>query len=107
MDRFGMNILLPLEERITTLVALVKRGYLDRLTLSHDCFCWTGFLPADGAQRKHVHDPSYLYVSQTVIPALLETGITQDQIDTMFIDNPRRHFEGAAARFAERNGRST
>ena len=29
-------------------------------------------------------------------------GVSQRAIDTMLIDNPRRHFEGSAARFAAR-----
>lgn len=42
-------------------------------------------------------------VCNTVIPALLEGGVSQADIDRMFIDNPRRHFEGAAERHAARN----
>ena len=38
-------------------------------------------------------DHHLLHIHNDVIPALLEAGVTQGQIDTMFIDNPRRHFE--------------
>ncbi len=103
MDRFGMNLLLPLEDRVSTIVALVRRGYLDRITLSHDCFCWSDGLPSEAARAKLIPEHSYLYVAHKVIPALLESGITQDQIDTMLVDNPRRHFEGPAERFAARS----
>jgi phosphotriesterase-related protein len=37
-----------------------------------------------------------------VIPALLEAGVSERDLDTMFIDNPRRHFENAAKHFAQR-----
>jgi phosphotriesterase-related protein len=38
-------------------------------------------------------DHHYLHIQQQILPALLEAGVTQAQIDKMFIDNPRRHFE--------------
>ena len=43
---------------------------------------------------------NYLHISRQVLPALLEAGTTQNQIDRMFIDDPRRHFEAAAKRFS-------
>jgi phosphotriesterase-related protein len=49
-------------------------------------------------------DHHYLHISHDVIPALLEAGVTQTQIDRMFIDTPRRHFEAAAERFAQKAG---
>ncbi|HTV96197.1 MAG TPA: hypothetical protein VME42_09330 [Steroidobacteraceae bacterium] len=103
MDRFGMSVLLPLEERVATIAQLVKRGYLDRITLSHDCFCWSDYFPTEDARSRLLPDHSYLYVLQKVIPALQQAGITRDQIDRMLIDNPRRHFDGAAERFAARS----
>ena len=107
MDRFGMNILLPLDERVTSVVQLVKRGYLDSVTLSHDCFCWSDHFPSQEARMQLVPELSYRYVLQKVIPALLKAGITQDQIDKMLIDNPRRHFEGATERFAAKHRESS
>jgi phosphotriesterase-related protein len=35
----------------------------------------------------------HLHISRDVIPALLEAGVSQAQIDTMLIDTPRRLFE--------------
>jgi phosphotriesterase-related protein len=100
MDRFGMNIMLPLKDRVATLAEMVKRGYVDRLALSHDCFCWSDFFPSEQHRARMFPEHSYLYVPQVVVPALLEAGVTQDQIDIMQIANPRRHFEDAARRFA-------
>ncbi|SFF77334.1 phosphotriesterase-related protein [Novosphingobium sp. CF614] len=102
MDRFGMNTLLPLEKRVATIVELVGRGYVDRLTLSHDCFCWSDFFPSEEDRVRYFPEHSYCYIPQTAVPALLEAGITQDEVDTMQIVNPRRHFEDAARRFAGR-----
>jgi phosphotriesterase-related protein len=102
MDRFGMNENLPLDQRVATVVAMVKRGYGDRLTLSHDCWCWSDFFPTEAHRAEWFPEHSYCYVPTKVVPALLEAGLSEREIDIMQIDNPRRHFEDAARRFAER-----
>ncbi|MCB2075700.1 MAG: phosphotriesterase [Novosphingobium sp.] len=102
MDRFGIDFVTTTRERVATIVEMVKRGYVDHLTLSHDCACWSDYYPSEEIRAKALPDHQYLHVSQHVIPALLEAGISQDQVDRMFIDNPRRHFEAAARRFAGR-----
>jgi phosphotriesterase-related protein len=94
MDRFGLGGV-KLEDRVATIVAMIERGYLAHLTLSHDCFCWTDCLPSKEVHAKRLPEHSYTYVSRKVLPALREAGVTRDQIDAMLIDNPRRHLEGA------------
>jgi len=41
-------------------------------------------------------DPEVLFnpthFHRNIIPRLLEAGVTQQQIDTMLVDNPRRFF---------------
>ena len=103
MDRFGVNFTITTPERIKTIVEMVKRGYIDHLTLSHDCVCWSDFFPSVEQYNAAMPDHHYLHIHQQVIPALLEAGVTQGQLDKMFIHNPRRHFEAAARRFAARN----
>jgi phosphotriesterase-related protein len=100
MDRFGINFAITMHERVKTIAEMVKRGYVDQLTLSHDCCCWSDFFPTVEQYNAAMPQHNYLHICNDVIPALLEAGVTQQQIDKMFIDNPRRHFEGAAARFA-------
>jgi phosphotriesterase-related protein len=78
---------------------MVKRGHVDHLALSHDYACWSDFLPTVEAYNTAMPDNHYVHIHDQVIPALLETGVTRDQIDRMFIDNPRRHFEAAARRY--------
>jgi phosphotriesterase-related protein len=102
MDRFGMNETLPLAERVATVVELVRRGYGDRLTLSHDCWCWSDFFPTEAHRAARFPEHSYCYVPQTVVPALREAGLSEREIEIMQIDNPRRHFEDAACRLAGR-----
>jgi phosphotriesterase-related protein len=102
MDRFGINFTITMQERVNTIAAMVKRGHADQLALSHDCCCWSDFFPTVEQYNAALPQHHYLHICHEVIPALLEAGVTQAQIDRMFIDNPRRHFEGAAARFAAR-----
>ncbi len=102
MDRFGMNETLPLADRVATIVELVKRGYGDRLTLSHDCWCWSDFFPTEAHRAARFPELSYCYVPLTALPAMREAGLSDREIDAMQIDNPRRHFEDAARRFAAR-----
>ena len=99
MDRFGAEILLSTADRVATIMKLIAKGYLDRITISHDCFCWSDMIPhADPP----IWEGSYTFISRVVIPALRRAGLTEAQLDTILVDNPRRHFEGAARRFAQR-----
>jgi phosphotriesterase-related protein len=102
MDRFGINFTITTKQRVETVVELLKRGFEDQLALSHDCTCWADFFPSIEQYNVAMPDHHYLHISHDVIPALLEAGVTQRQIDKMFIDTPRRHFEAAANRFARR-----
>jgi phosphotriesterase-related protein len=102
MDRFGINFTISTEQRVKTIVDMVKRGYDDHLTLSHDCACWSDYFPSVDAYNAAMPEHHYLHIHQQILPALLDAGVTQGQIDKMFIDNPRRHFEAAAHRFAAR-----
>lgn len=96
MDRFGLDFGITMAERVQTIAALAKRGYADRLTLSHDCACWSDFFPTVEHYAAALPQHNYLHISRDVLPALLEAGVSQAQIDMMFIDNPRRHFEAVA-----------
>ena len=70
---------------------------------SKSCMCWSDWFPSAEARARLLPEHNYLYVLQKVVPALLKANVTQDQIDKMLIDNPRRHFEGTAERFAMRS----
>jgi len=92
MDRFGIDSFLPFEDRVATVATLCARGYADRLVLSHDAACYNDTLPWDliPAALPNWH---YLHITRDVVPALLERGVTEAQITTMLVDNPRRVFE--------------
>ena len=89
-DRFGIEHFNPLEDRIRTLIALLGEGYGDRIHLSHDAACFMDFMTGDPffADER----PDYLLISNRVVPALLQDGFTQEQIDQMMVENPKRFF---------------
>ena len=89
-DRFNIPHFNPDVKRIETLAALAAEGYADRVHLGHDAACFYDFMTGDPnfANEK----PDYLHISTTILPALLEAGVTQEQIDQMLIANPRDLF---------------
>ncbi|WAC57626.1 phosphotriesterase family protein [Gordonia sp. SL306] len=92
MDRFGLDVLLPFEDRINTVVALVEKGYADRMALAHDAACFIDWFDPE-AKRQAVPKWNYRHISEDVLPALRARGVSDKDIDTMLVDVPRRYFE--------------
>jgi phosphotriesterase-related protein len=89
-DRFNIEHFNPDARRIETLTALVAEGLTDRIHLGHDAACFMDFMVSN---PPFAHErPDYLHISNTILPALLENGVTQEQIDEMLVLNPRRFF---------------
>jgi phosphotriesterase-related protein len=96
MDRFGIDTLLSFEDRVATVVRLCERGHAGKMVLSHDasCFCdWFPERPMQAALPRW----NYLHIHDHVLPALRKGGVTEEQITTMLIDNPRKIFERQGA----------
>jgi phosphotriesterase-related protein len=89
MDRFGLDLLLPFEERVNTVVAMCERGHASSMVLSHDASCYIDWLPED---QLPVLTPNwhYLHITRDVLPALRERGVGEADITTMLVDVPRR-----------------
>lgn len=92
-DRFSIEHFNPDARRIETLAALVAEGYASRVHLGHDASCFYDFMFRNPffVDEK----PDYLHISTKIVPALLDAGVTPEQIDQMLIDNPRRYFAPA------------
>ncbi len=92
MDRFGVDVILPFEERVDIVAEMCNRGHAGRMVLSHDAMCFSDWFDMDliGTATPNWH---YLHISRDVVPALKERGVTDEQIDQMLIENPRRIFE--------------
>ncbi len=85
------------QERTSVLWQLIERGYGNRMMLSHDWSVYSTMMPkARVEQRARANPDNYLFITRNVLPMLLGLGATQDQVDALMVDNPRRFFEGAA-----------
>lgn len=91
MDRFGIDTFLPFTDRVETVARLCQRGHASKLVLSHDAACFNHWLPEEVVPvmlpKWHYH-----HIHDDVIPALKANGVTDDQIDEMLIENPKRIF---------------
>ena len=89
MDRYGIDLYLPVEPRNATVVELCKRGHAERMMLSQDYVATLDWFPPEMV-RQELPKWSFTLVLDEVIPALKEAGVTDEQVDTMMIDAPRR-----------------
>jgi len=96
-DRFGLDMLQPDEERVAALARLVEAGFGRQIVVSHDSvWCWNGqpAPPEALAQMEKVWNPSHFLTR--IAPRLREAGVSDAQIETLLVDNPRRFFAGEA-----------
>ena len=92
MDRFGIDVLLPFEDRVNTVARMCELGHADKMVLSQDASCFMDALP-EAAVPVILPNWHYLHIHNDVIPALKQRSVTDEQIKTMLVDNPRRIFE--------------
>jgi len=92
MDRFGLDLFLPDEKRIATVAALCRMGYAERMVLSQDACVYIDLFKMETI-KQFVPNWTHFHILDHIIPALLEAGVSQPQIDVMTRENPRRIFE--------------
>jgi phosphotriesterase-related protein len=99
-DRFGVDLYNPTADRVATIAALCVQGYADRIVLAHDASCYIDFFAGEATQAalaQVLPNWNYQHIGADVLPALREAGVTDEQIATMMVDNPRRYFTPATA----------
>lgn len=96
MDRFGINLETTFEARADTLVEMVRRGYADQMVLSQDASCYIDWVDPD--VMAFLPQWHYTHLFEDVFPYVLERGVTQQDLDIMLVDVPRRFFEASASR---------
>lgn len=94
MDRFGLDSYLPTDKRVQTIVKLCERGHASKMVVSHDACSHIDFFADQGLMEQFAPNWNYRHISQDVLPALLEAGVSQEQIDTMMVGNPATIFGG-------------
>ncbi len=99
MDRFGLDVFNPTSDRVATIAALAARGYADRMVLAHDANCFIDWFGADhdAVRAMAASNWHYAHISDDVLPALRDAGVTEAQIEQMLVGNPRRYFSGSAS----------
>ena len=95
MDRFGIDNILPFEERVRTVATMCARGHADRMVLSHDAYCFSDRIDTD-VQRQMFPNYHMLHISRDVLPALKARGVTDEDLHAMLVENPRRILTGSA-----------
>jgi phosphotriesterase-related protein len=95
MDRYpGRGERPGWQERNATVKALVDRGWVERLMLGHDY----GPPPVRAGSRppERSEPTRYLFVTNIALPALREAGVSDEAIDLMTREVPRRFLSGVA-----------
>ena len=85
-DFLGMSFT-PLERHgegriVDNLRELLARGHLERIVLSQDV--------CHDSQLRRYAGNGYTYLADTFLPRLREAGVSDDEIRTITVDNPRR-----------------
>ena len=92
LDRYGLEMFLPYEQRQATTLALLERGYAERVFLSADSCGTIDWFPQAAIEQMlaagMAKDWDIRIVPQRVIPDLKEAGVGDDQIETMMVANP-------------------
>ena len=93
-DRFGIDVFNPTDQRVATIAALCAEGYAEKIVLAHDASCYIDFFSGAAQATKEQMLPNWHFehIHRDVLPMLREQGVTDDQITTMLVDNPRRYF---------------
>jgi phosphotriesterase-related protein len=94
LDRYGLELFLPMERRNATTLELLRRGYAERMLISQDYAVGIDWFPAEVAEQMIaaglIKDWSMTLLFEQVIPTLKQGGMTDEQLTTMLVENPRR-----------------
>jgi phosphotriesterase-related protein len=95
LDRYGLEMFLPIDKRNATTAELLRRGHAERLMISQD-FCATiDWYPEEARpvfeNQGAIRNWSMTLVFDEVVPTLREQGVLDEEaFQTIFIENPRR-----------------
>jgi phosphotriesterase-related protein len=95
LDRYGLEMYLPIDRRNATAAELLRRGHAERLMISQDYCATIDWFPAEAEavfeSQGAIRNWSMTLVFDEVVPALREQGAMDDQsFNTVFVENPKR-----------------
>ncbi len=99
-DRFGISLIVPDEVRVRNVLRLAQSGHVRNILVSHDSIvCWQG-RPLPFANRHEdvlamLPDWRPTSILTNIVPQLRAGGLTEEDVATILVDNPRRFFAGA------------
>jgi phosphotriesterase-related protein len=96
LDRFGLEMILSDELRMQNLVELVRAGYANRVVMSQDYpLCLKGRMGPDLEQLAPKWSITHIF--KTILPRLKELGLSDEDVETILVANPKALFANAAA----------
>ena len=95
LDRYGLEMYLPMDRRNATAATLLEHGHAERLIISQDFCASIDWFPAEAAESFEaagaIRNWSMTLVFDEVVPDLRERGAMDDaSYNTVFVENPRR-----------------
>ncbi len=95
-DRIGLGIVTPTDIIVQNISGLCGLGFADRIMLSHDTVQVTLGRPIEVPERfqPRFADWQIDHISRNALAALKAQGVTDEQIKTMMVENPRNLFLG-------------
>jgi phosphotriesterase-related protein len=95
LDRYGLEMFLPIDKRNATTAELLRRGHAERLMVSQDFCASIDWFPPEAeevfAAQGAIRNWSMTLVFDEVVPALRDQGVLDDAVfQTIFVENPKR-----------------
>jgi phosphotriesterase-related protein len=82
--------------RTETAKKLIDAGYGHRIMLGHDWSVTLSIASKEMQEQRLKYNPdSYLFITRNVVPKLKELGATEEDIQNIFVNNPRNFFEAS------------
>jgi phosphotriesterase-related protein len=99
LDRYGIEMYLPMENRNRTAAELLRRGYADRLFIAQDACATIDWFPPETVEQLvasgAVKNWTMSLIFDAVLPVLREEGVLDEAAEkTIFEDNPVRWLTG-------------
>ena len=98
MDRYGLELYHPYEQRNQTVLTLLERGYAERMFISADSCATLDWFPRETIEQLlaagMAKDWDIRMVPRRVLPDLRAGGMTEDQERTMMVENAVRWLTG-------------